>query len=148
MSTQDPKLKEIWHQTSIPVVVRKTKGNPLLIRLAFAPDNREWLKSDHRINPIWNTQYKHWETPRSWFEPVVQAILERFGAIYVIQPLQPLQVCARACWDAAGLECECSCMGAHHGSGHPQGRWYEVSETCALTWGERKYSYRLLKPKM
>jgi hypothetical protein len=38
-------------------------------------------------------------------------------------------------------------MGMHDGDGHPGGRWYKVSETCAVSWGARKLYYKLLKLK-
>lgn len=42
--------------------------------------------------------------------------------------------CARACWEARGLECNCSRMGEHHGEDCPDGRWSEISDTCAVRW--------------
>jgi hypothetical protein len=35
-------------------------------------------------------------------------------------------------------------MGEHHGKDRPGGRWYEVSDTFAISWGDRKLAYRLL----
>jgi hypothetical protein len=142
MERQDPKLREIWLQKKIPVAYRQAKS--LLVRLPYAADNRRWLKDDRRREPRWNTQYKCWETPRTWFESVVQRMLKRFGPAYVIQAFRAQQKCAPACWNAKGFECECSCMGANHGSGDPWGRWYVISETLAVNWGERQYSCRLI----
>jgi len=34
-----------------------------------------------------------------------------------------------------------------HGGGAPGGRWYELSETFAIEYGEKKYAARLLKEK-
>jgi hypothetical protein len=45
------------------------------------------------------------------------------------------------------LHCECSCMGEHHGSGHPGGRWYEVGESFAVSWGVQRYAVRLVRSK-
>ena len=71
----------------------------------------------------------------------------RFGACYLVQTYREQEKCAAACWNASGLECNCQCMGEHHGTGHPDGRWYEVSETCAVSWGPKRLSYKLLRPK-
>ncbi len=68
-----------------------------------------------------------------------------YRACYAIQLYRKKKVCAAAHWNAVGADCECSCMGANHGSGQPSGRWYEVSETFAVMWGVQRYSVRLLK---
>lgn len=147
MSVHDRRLKAIWNQTRLPVVFRQEKGKPLLVRLPFSDSNREWIKADKRINPTWNAEKRYWEVPKAWFESLTRRALAKYGSVYVIQPFRPLQKCAPACWNAEGVECECSCMGEHHGSGHPAGRWYEVSETCAVSWGDKQYHYRRLDQK-
>lgn len=38
-------------------------------------------------------------------------------------------------------------MGENHGGGHPGGRWYEVSETFAVSWGVQRDSCRHLRVK-
>lgn len=35
-------------------------------------------------------------------------------------------------------------MGKHHGAGNSTGRWYVVSNTCAVSWGDRKYAARYM----
>lgn len=144
MELQDPKLREIWAQKTIPVVYRQGKPKPILLRLPYATDNREWLKGDNRRDPKWGPKYKCWETPRSWFDDIIKRSLRRFGRVYVIQPYQAHQKCAPACWNATGFECECSCMGANHGSGHPAGKWRVVSEAFAVQWNSREYACRLI----
>jgi hypothetical protein len=118
MDRQDPKLREIWKQKKIPVVYRQAGSKPLLLRLPYTEDNRGWVKGDHRNNPEWNSDYKCWETPRAWFENVIRRALTTFGSIYIIQPYREFQKCAPACWDASGIDCECSCMGQNHGAGN------------------------------
>jgi hypothetical protein len=41
----------------------------------------------------------------------------------------------------------CSCLGAHHGEGHPGGRWYIVSETCAVRWKNAEWYWSRLTAK-
>ncbi len=144
MDRQDPKLREIWLQKKIPVVYRQEKSKPLLVRLPYAADNRRWLKNEHRKKPKWDAKRKRWESPRSWFEDLIKRALSQFGCVYVIQSFKTQQKCAPACWNATGFDCECSCMGANHGSGDPSGRWYVISETLAVNWGEQQYSCRLV----
>lgn len=143
---KDPRLLQIWNQQLVPVLYRRGKGVPLLVRLPFAKDNRGWLKAEHRNDPEWVKEQKYWQTPKSWFEGIIKNALLRYKSIYVIQPFNPDEKCAPACWHALGAECECSCMGANHGSGEPLGRWHVVSETLAVKWGPKQYSCRLLKP--
>jgi hypothetical protein len=80
----------------------------------------------------------------AWFEDTLKRLLARFGAVYVIQPFNKLEICAPACWNATGAKCECSCMGEHHGSKNHAGRWHVVSETFAVRIREREFSCRLL----
>lgn len=143
---KDPRLREIWNQKTIPVLYRQGKGVPLLLRLPYAKDNRAWIKAEHRKDPEWSEKHRCWHLPRTWFEEIIKKALIRYRRIYVIQPFNPNEKCAPACWNAVGAECECSCMGANHGSGNPPGRWHIVSETLAVKWGPKQYSCRLLTP--
>jgi len=146
MNNQDPRLRQIWSQKSIPVIYRQVRPEPLLVRLPYADDNYTWLRGDRRHKPKWDTRHTRWETPVAWFDELIERSLARFGRVYVIQLRKEQQKCASACWDAKGFHCECSCMGANHGSGHPGGRWHEVSETFAFHWGPRQYACRLIVP--
>lgn len=83
--------------------------------------------------------------PAACFSELVERLLRRFGRVYVIQPYNEKEVCAPACWKATGLECACSCMGKNHGAGAPGGRWYEMSETCAVRWKEDVLRVSLLE---
>lgn len=146
MDGKDPKLRQIWDQGRIPAVFRQGNSKPLFVRLPYSTDNREWLKADHRNQPEWLKQYKCWNTPKSWFEDIIKRSLIKYGRVYVIQTYRTQQKCAPACWNASGIDCECSCMGENHGSGNPIGKWYIVSETCAVSWDEKQYSCRLIVP--
>ena len=145
METQDKNAAAIWKQNSVPVIYRQGGSQPLMIRLPFAKDNRDWLQSDRRRTPEWNARFKCWDTPRSWFDDVVTRSLQRFGRIYVIQPYRVQEKCAPACWNARGFECECSCMGAHHGSRNPSGKWRVISDTFAIEWHGRQLACRLIE---
>ena len=129
----------------MPVVYRQGGSEPLLVRLPYASGNGGWLRSDHRRKPEWVKQYKCWGTPKAWFEDVVRRLLQRFGRVYVIQPYRTQEKCAPACWNATGVECECSCMGANHGSGNASGRWHVVSDTFAVQWRNRQLACRLIQ---
>ena len=133
----------IWRQNQIPVVYRPEDG-PLLVRVPYRADNRRWLREERLRKPVWCAQYKCWKMPRAWFGEIVRRLLGEFGEVYVIQPYRPKEVCAPACWNAQGFDCECSCMGANHGSEAGDG-WYVISEACAIQWGAKQLGCRLLR---
>jgi hypothetical protein len=136
----------IWRQSAIPVAYRPG-GAPLLVKLPFAADNADWLRNGKRTKPEWVKRFKAWEVPRSWFNDVILRVLQRYGRVYVIQPFRELEKCAPACWNAQGFECECSCMGEHHGSQGAGAGWFVVSETCAVRHGERVLACRLIETR-
>lgn len=138
-------LTYVWSQKKIPVALRRTgKGEKLRVRLPFSDDNRQWLRNGRRTEPMWIGDPKaYWELPKAWFDDFVNRALGRFGKVYIIQPFREQEICARACQEARGHECECSCMGANHGAGN-DGSWFEVSDTFSTRWGERDLACRLL----
>jgi hypothetical protein len=140
-------LKMIWRQGRIPVVFRRNRPLPVLVRVPYAKDNRDWLRVT-RTMPKWNSQYKAWEVPQSWFEAMVRKSLRRYREAYVIQLYREQQKCAPVCWNARSFHCECSCLGANHGMGQPNGNWYEIVATFAVLWGIQRYSCRHLKVKL
>ncbi|MBA3068184.1 MAG: hypothetical protein FP825_06875 [Hyphomonas sp.] len=131
-----------WNQTHTPVIWRKAKP-PILMRLPYDPTNRAWLQDGRRAKPGWNKAAKQWELPAAWFNDLVDRGLQRWGRIYIIQPYREQEKCAPACRNATGHECQCSCMGAHHGSGGGGG-WFDVSDTFSTRWGGEDVACRLL----
>jgi len=145
MGAGDKNAAAIWRQTKIPVIYRQGGSEPLMIRLPYAADNRTWVKGDHRRKPEWIAKFHCWETPKSWFDNVIARSLRKFGRVYVIQPHRVLEKCAPACWNAKGFECECSCMGANHGSQSPSGKWRVISDTFAVQWHDRQLACQLIE---
>lgn len=144
MDTDPARLKQIWNQSRIPVILRRSgKGERPRIRLPFDQNNRTWLQGGRRTQVVWNAPEKCWEIPKKWFNDFVHDALARYGQLFVVQPYQEQEKCAPACWNAAGHECQCSCMGANHGAGN-DGRWFEVSDTFATRWGDRYLACRLM----
>ena len=141
----DTDLKHIWRQVKAPVIFRRSSPRPLLVRVPYAEGNFKWLRDDRRHKPKWNDKFGAWDVPVTWFDDVIKRCLRRYGETYVIQLYRDQQKCAPACWNAEGFHCECSCMGANHGGGHPGGNWYEVSETFAVSRCAQRYSCRRLR---
>ena len=138
-------LNHFWIQARFPVLFQRQRPAPLLIRLPYASNNKVWLRNNERSKPNWDKVHRAWEVPQAWFERTIRLSFSKYQACYVIQLYRDKEVCAPACWNAIGADCECSCMGSRHGSGKPSGSWYEVSETFAVMWGVQRYSVRLLR---
>ena len=138
-------LSFVWSQKHIPVALRRTaKGERIRVRLPFAADNRQWLRNGRRTSPVWiGGEAAYWELSKSWFNDFVDRALIRYGKVYIIQPYREQEICARACQEARGHECQCSCMGANHGAGN-DGSWFEVSDVFSTRWGQRELACRLL----
>lgn len=143
--TGDLRIQNIWSQSQIPVIYRGGKGKKLLIRLPFKDDNRQFLKSNKRNNPEWVKDKKYWICPASWFNDIVRRTLGRWESVYVIQPYVEQEKCAPACWNAEGHECQCSCMGANHGSHNSGAGWFVVSDTFATRWNNSELACRLMR---
>jgi hypothetical protein len=140
-------ISEIWSQRRVPVAYRSgEKGDPLWVRLPYRADNYDWLRGPRTRKPKWDADRKFWTVPTAWFDELVESAAHRYGSVYVIQPHRRMEKCAPACWNAAGIQCSCSCLSLNHGEGHPRGRWYEISDALAVQWNDRELYWRLLKP--
>jgi len=123
-------------------VVYKPPGKQwLMVRLPYWGGNRAWLLAGGRLIE-WLARFKAWSLPRGRFDAVVKRCLSCYGSCYLIQVLRERVVCCEPCWNAEGYDCECSCMGVNHGSGHPL--QHEISEAVSLEWQGHKLSCRLL----
>lgn len=149
MRVDDPNLRRVWSQREIPVVLRRTgKGEQLRGRLPglleFNVEGRRWIQNGRRNIPSWSRRGLYWEFPKAWFNDFVERSIRDFGAVWIIQPYRETEVCARQCMEAKGHECQCSCMGANHGSGM-HGHWFEVSEAFAVRTSSPQLAARLLR---
>lgn len=143
----DAELTRIWNQQAIPVILRRTgKGQLLRARLPYADNNRAWLQDGRCLYPAWISGKRYWEIPKAWLNDFVERALKTFGQVYVIQPYREQEKCSPACLNAAGHECQCSCMGRNHGAGN-DGSWFEISETFATRWGDQILACRLMKAR-
>ena len=83
------------------------------------------------------------EITKAGFNNLVNRCLRRWGLIYVIQPYQEQEICALACMNAIGHECQFSRMGANHGQGD-DGGWFSTSEAFAARWADSQLACRLM----
>ena len=145
MKDDIPEAKSIWDNGTISVVLRRGGSNKIRLRVPFSNNNRKWLKNGPRKKePTWYKAGKFWELPKSRFNELVEMILNRYGKVYILQPYREKEVCSPSCINAEGFECQCSCLGANHGSANHQG-WYEITEALAVRYGEQKLGCRLLE---
>ena len=144
MEDADARLSVVWKQTSIPVILRRGGlGQRLRVRLPYGADNRQWLHNGGRTSPTWIAAGNYWEVPKAWFNELVERSLTKYRKLYIVQPFREQEKCAPACLNAMGHECQCSCMGANHGTGN-DGSWFEVSDTFATRSGQLHLACRLL----
>jgi hypothetical protein len=141
-------LRQANRNNGIPVIVicEITKPGAWLV-MPYWPDGSKWLQeghSRHNHHYVRDPRPGHWVIPKAWVSELSQRLVALFRQCYLVQGLCKTEQCAPACWDAAGLECVCSCMGMNHGNGRPEGRWYEISETCAISWGAETLHYKLM----
>ncbi|RIJ23638.1 hypothetical protein D1224_05090 [Henriciella barbarensis] len=145
----EKRVQRIWNQGQIPVLLRRSgKGEKPRLRLPYEkpPNNRNWLQNGRRSSPSWNQSEKYWEIPKAWFNDTVERALLKFNSIYVIQPYRELEICAPACRNAKGHECQCSCMGANHGQGE-DGTWFDISDAFSVRWNNSEIACRLMTKK-
>jgi len=144
MYFDEQRLRAVWFQNDIPVIVRRNlKGQGLRIRLEYSAENFRWLRGDKPTVPVWNRDKEFWEAPKAWFNDLVDRFLDRFGKVYIIQPHREQEKCSPACKNAVRHECQCSCLGKYHGAGN-DGSWFEVSDTFACRWKEQELACRLM----
>lgn len=84
--------------------------------------NRRWLHETLRIRSP-ELHGDRWNLPRSSLVRLVTAAIDRYGFIVLWRDMSKLSRCTRACLEATGAECDCSCMGAHHGQ--DAAGWFE-----------------------
>ena len=149
----DERMRRVWYQTSVPVILNRGKARPRL-KLPWRPPpwrHRTFIIGAHRParrrDPEWHADKRYWEIPHAWYSDLVARCVEAWGSCWIIQPYQAHETCAPACWNGVGEDCQCSCMGTNHGSGQPGGGWTIVGEAFAVRWGERTLACRLVGPK-
>lgn len=128
-------------------MVFRRADSDLLVKLPFADDNRTFLSKGRAARPAWNLQFKCWELPRSAFNELARRFIDRYGQVYLIQPLNPDQECCASCQNAKGLDCECGCMGKNHGVAMrgTEGAWFDITGGFPADFKGRKYQVQLVE---
>ncbi|AGI71921.1 hypothetical protein OA238_c18120 [Octadecabacter arcticus 238] len=107
-----PEIWANWRHKTIPMAIRSDeKRTKVLVHLPFGEDNRVWLHGLGKTRPKYVRDHQAWEIPKAWFNKFVEAALLRYRRVYVVQPYREYEVCAPACRNAKGHDCNCSCRG-------------------------------------
>lgn len=59
MDTKDPRLKQIWLQSNVPVIYQQTNPNQILVRMTIS--EYDWVRASGKRGPKWNYDYKCWQ---------------------------------------------------------------------------------------
>jgi hypothetical protein len=150
MKSRFEDAKRAWNQKESPVILRRRKQNGrnqrLRIRLPAQGNHFILLKGSNKFNhkPIYVEKGSFWEVPYQRLNDLVEVLAKFYGKVILMQPVKEKQVCARKCMEASGFECECSCLGANHGSENMTSSWYEVDDTYAVRYGSDQVSLKLI----
>ncbi|GGX41909.1 hypothetical protein GCM10010341_74880 [Streptomyces noursei] len=98
--------------------------------------NRRWLHETVRVRSP-EFEGDRWLLPRSCLTRLVTAAIDRYGFVVLCRDMSRLSRCTRACLEATGAECQCSCLGVHHGQ--DSDGWFErVGDAMVADLGDYK----------
>lgn len=120
---------------SCPRIYRPLQPDRLRLWMPYqGGSNRAWLHAalGARIQPIWDADIKRWLIARNHFKTLVEHLLDRFPQVDATIEFSTTQKCDTRCRDATGDDCQCSCLGEHHGGGIWGGGWFQVGETTLI----------------
>ena len=119
----------------VPMVWLPRDGQ-VIAKIPAMKGNRRWL---HETIGIRSPRLSdgQWHLPRNCLVRLVTAAVDRYGYVVVWRDMSRLSRCTRACLEAAGVDCDCSCLGAHHGQDSVG--WFErVGDVMVTDLGETK----------
>lgn len=122
-------------EPGVPVVWLPKNGK-VVAKLPPRKGNRRWL---HHTVGIRSPRLAddRWHLPRNCLGRLVTAAIDRYGHIVVCRDMSRLSRCTRACLEARGIDCDCSCLGAYHGADSVG--WFErVGDVMVADLGETK----------
>ncbi|KAB8186986.1 hypothetical protein FH608_046390 [Nonomuraea phyllanthi] len=110
------------------------KEGQVIAKVPPRKGNFRWLHHTLEIRSP-SLEGDRWSLPRNCLMKFVMAAIDRFGYVAVYRDMSKLSRCTKSCLDAMGMECDCSCLGAHHGES--SGGWFErVGDAVVADLGE------------
>lgn len=106
----------------------------VIAKLPPQKGNYWWLKRTVRIRSP-HLEGDRWHLPRNCLVRLVTAAVDRYGYIAVWRDMSRLSRCTKACLEATGVECDCSCLGTYHGENSDG--WFErIGDAVVADRGE------------
>lgn len=128
----------------VPLVWLPRNGQ-VVAKISARRGNRRWLHETVRIRSP-RLAGDRWMLPRNCLVKLVIAAIDRYGYVVVIRDMSTLSRCTRACLQAVGVDCDCSCMGAHHGADSDS--WFErIGDVVVADLGEIKRTVIVYGPR-
>lgn len=127
-----------------PALVWLPLNGQVIAKIPPRKGNRGWL---HKTLSIRSPQLEddRWHLPRNCLVKLVTGAVDRFGHAVLWRDVTSLSRCTSMCLDAQGMDCQCSCMGEHHGTN--SNLWFELIGSVAVAdLGERKRSVAIYGP--
>jgi hypothetical protein len=110
------------------------KNGQVIAKIPPRKGNRRWLRESVRVRSP-QLIGDRWSLPRNCLVRLVTAAVDRYGFIVLWRDMSKLSRCTRACLEALGADCDCSCLGAHHGQ-DSQGWFERVGDAVVADRGE------------
>lgn len=120
-------------------VWRPVEGR-IVLAMPYGPDNKQWLKDalGKRIRFAYQGKGK-WTVARCHLGTLVEALCDRFGEVHLFLDFRGVERCDARCRNATGRECDCRCLGRHHGQGGITHGWRLVGDTAlVMSTGTRR----------
>ena len=102
----------------------------------------EFLQQGQKAEPEWDREAGFWSLTRGALGTHLINAVERYGACWIVQTYNEKEVCAAACQNAKGDDCDCAYGGEHHRAGD-DGSWHHITEICAVRAGPHVFAIRL-----
>lgn len=110
------------------------QNGQVIAKLPPTRGNRRWLHESVQIRSP-KLEGDRWTLPRNCLIRLVVGAVDRFGFMVVFRDMSKLTTCTKKCLNAEGPDCDCSCLGAHHGEN--SFGWFErVGDVMVADRGE------------
>lgn len=122
----------------VPLIWLPRDGK-VIAKIPARKGNRHWLQQSVRVrSPRFESD--RWILPRNCTTRLVIAATDRYGQVVVCRDMTKLSRCTQSCLDASGFDCDCSCLGLHHGENGQE--WFnQLGDVAVADLGETKRSF-------
>lgn len=146
-----PKVRVVDDRVVMPlgaalIWLQRKKGK-VIAKLPKRENDLSWLRRTVGIDRPRIDAREYWHLPRNCLNRLVMAAIDRYGYVVPCRDMSKLSRCNRSCQAAEGLQCDCMCLGVHHGE-EDAGGWFElVGEVLVDERGEFTRTFTVYGPK-